>query len=102
MSDADKFKWIPVTERLPDDSNDVLITYYCGKEMHDPEIVKMVEESPFLNENVFKMPYMMIAFYIEGDNGIYVWACGEGDEIPDGVHVTAWMPLPEPYKEVDR
>lgn len=95
-----KPRWIPCAERLPENSDDVLITFYYGKEMHDPAVVKLVEDSPFFTDEILKCPHIGGAFYIERDDGNgKVWCCGiEGAEIPDGVHVTAWMPLPEPWK----
>ena len=62
-------EWIPVSERLPEEDVDVLITYkYSGK--------KIVTTA-------YKLP----------NNG---WMFDNDGWIPDEV-VTAWMPLPEPY-----
>ena len=65
-------QWIPVTERLPESSQDVLIT----------------------RRRTRGTVRVMKAFYMPSDNG-GIWAsqcgiCTTG--------VIAWMPMPEPYK----
>ena len=71
-------RWIPVTERLPENDCPVLVTYLG---FHD--------RSPRAN---------MLA-YIDRDLG---W-CWWNDDIPDwtpcAVEITHWMPLPQPPKE---
>ena len=66
-----KQKWIPVSERLPEENGFYLVTYdgeICGE-----------------NE-----PFTGLAEY---ENGKWV------DDEEDYQCVLAWMPLPEPYKE---
>ena len=65
-------QWIPVTERLPETSQDVLIT----------------------KRKEFGTVRVMKAFYMSSDDG-GIWAsqCGT-----DTTGVIAWLPLPEPYK----
>jgi hypothetical protein len=71
-------RWIPVTERLPEDECPVLVTY-LGFHDHKPKA-------------------NMLA-YIDGDLG---W-CWWDDDIPGGVpcsvEITHWMPLPVLTKE---
>ena len=62
--------WIPVTERLPEDERNILITYYDD---------------------------ITIGWYRKSENTWMIYE-GEGNAEPD--EVTAWMPLPEPYKGV--
>lgn len=64
-------QWIPVTERLPETSQDVLIT----------------------KRKEFGTVRVMKAFYMSSDDRV-IWAsqCGI-----DTTGVIAWMPLPEPY-----
>lgn len=64
-------QWIPVTERLPETSQDVLITR--RREWGTARVMK--------------------AFYMPSDDG-GIWAsqCGT-----DTTGVIAWLPLPEPY-----
>ena len=68
-------KWIPVSERLPEDCDPVLVTYKWSKTDREVAIGeywgKPSEICP------------------EEEKG---WG-------KDGDHVTAWMPLPEPYRE---
>lgn len=67
--------WIPVTKRLPDDYDRYLITTKDGR----VEIVGYGYTDDHTNE---------IAFHEWNDEG---WQCWKPD-------VTAWMPLPKPYK----
>ena len=64
--------WIPVTERLPEDERNILITYYGD---------------------------ITMGWYRESVNTWMIYE-GEGNAEPD--EVTAWMPLPEPYKGVTK
>lgn len=63
-------KWIPVTERLPEGDKEVLVTSDWG--------------------------FLYIAEYEVFSDGVGRWS-----ETVEGrfIDVTAWMPLPEPYKE---
>lgn len=62
-------RWIPVTERLPKDGDEVLITAW--------------------KDTVF------ISWRSDG-----IWTC-DSFFFDDSTEVSAWMPLPEPYKEVE-
>ena len=61
-------RWVPCSERLPENDDDVLVQMNDGS--------------------------MMVDCRAASSNG-WFWA-GLGDE------PIAWMPLPEPYKEVER
>ena len=65
-------QWIPVTERLPETSQDVLITI----------------------RRAWETVRGMKAFYMPSDDG-GIWASQRGT---DTTGVIAWLPLPEPYK----
>ena len=68
---TDTFKWIPVTERLPDGGERVLC--YCRANIY--EVMKMRTDGDWVhNDKVYDSAYM---------SGF----------------VTHWMPLPEPPKE---
>lgn len=69
-------KWIPITERTPEDESYVLVSF---------ENATMVD----------------IARYEEDDEGGSFYP-GDDDEAYSkcGIYVNAWMPLPEPYREV--
>lgn len=73
-----KYRWIPVTERLPEDDNYILLS--------------------FAN---FSIP--MIGRYEkdeEGGGAFYLGDCDEEDTcVKNDLFVNAWMPLPDPYKD---
>ena len=68
--------WIPITERTPEDESYILVSFenYTG---------------------------LSIARYEEDDEGGKFYP-GDDDEgySKYGIYVNAWMPLPEPYREV--
>lgn len=67
---AEPQRWIPVSERLPNDGDDVLITF-CGE-----------EETRIVLVNYYQKIWFDCIFDIELASK----------------KVTAWMPLPEPWK----
>jgi len=73
-----EFCWIPVTERLPEDPADVLVTYVISR-----------------------YSQVGLAFYDDTEQGWYREEDGEYVEIESHKKIIAWMPLPEPYKEVN-
>ena len=88
-------EWIPVAERVPEDLTEVNITWINRE---PAPYYSDIKDKPFAGTGVIY-------------KGIWHWssvACvdmlreyGENrlDEIEEGVDVTAWMPLPEPYRE---
>lgn len=74
-------KWIPVSERLPEDGQRVLVTY------------DLVNSYPWVNILRYGKP-------MSEDKPCFYEADSEWGDVPyDGI--VAWMPLPEPYKEAD-
>lgn len=69
--------WIPVSEKLPEEGQDVLAQF----------VVRIVSA----NNEVREAVYIHVLYY---ENG--AWQSFAG--VPNG-KVEAWQPLPEPYKE---
>ena len=87
-------RWIPCSERLPDDLAEVNVTWVN----HDPE--------PYYGFAKNK-PFTASAVYYEGKWYWYSSVCADVlgeygrndvDAVDDTIEITAWQPLPEPYK----
>ena len=74
-------RWIPVTEKLPDEEKDVLVSVHFDG--HKSPTVDLPPSD-----------YVEIASHIEG-----VWSSlsDEYKAVEVNHHVVAWMPLPEPW-----
>jgi len=72
-----ELRWIPCSERLPEDSQFVLMTIRRMDEHYNHE--------PFISVG-----------YITWNQSLW-WCAHDGDCEPNNVRVDAWMPLPEPY-----
>ena len=88
-------KWIPVTERLPNDFEEVIITWVN----RDPE---------YYYADIKDKPFTGVAVYFSGKWFWYSAVCQDylkeygscyENEMGMGIDVIAWMPLPEPYKD---
>ena len=92
-----KQKWIPVSEELPNDLEPVNITWVN----HNPASYYA---------NIKDKPFTATGIYFNGQ--WYWWSTlcidilaeyghNYDDIIDDDIEITAWMPLPKPYKEAD-
>lgn len=98
-------KWIPCSERLPEDYKDVLITYTYSFELTCPQDtakllkgVKTVSGNPIDPKVLWEVPFAdYIAFY-DVDEKRWFSPTDNPEPFPDEIKVIAWMPLPEPYE----
>lgn len=87
--------WIPVSERLPEDYVPVNITWVN----HNPEpYYADIKDVPFTATGIcYKGKWYWYSAVCEDylkEYGDY-----EPDVVDDEIEITAWMPLPEPYRE---
>ena len=87
-------RWIPVSERLPDNTDPVNITWVN----HDPESYYA---------DIKDKPFTATGHYCNGRWWWYSADCQDYldeyghcdvDAMDDAIEVIAWMPLPQPYK----
>ena len=112
LPSAQPMRWIPVTERLPEDRVDVLICYRFWQNYAKRYVYAIVNgwhaHKYSVKENVFSEweadcdykededeYYISEGWYeftTQGNSDLMNWYIGGGAE------VVAWMPLPEPWK----
>ena len=94
-ADVQEMRWIPVSEKLPEDIKPVIVTW----KNNDPKSYY---------QYIVGKHYIGTAHY---KNGKWYWYSSvtedllaeygkcEAEEFDEAIEVVAWMPLPEPYKE---
>lgn len=85
-------QWIPVSERMPEDGTDCLVSVRCSTQV---VIVDMATYST----DLFKVDKEDF-FGNRGESGWYYFSGEYG--YCKILNVIAWMPLPEPYREEKR
>lgn len=100
-----EMKWIPVKERLPEEGGEYLVTTKssCGtNEYYDVRIVEFTSNIENLYDDCMHEinPKNIGQRFYEMRESLDDYGEWNGYEYPDIVDdVTAWMPLPEHYKE---
>ena len=100
--------WIPCSERLPDAEKTVLVTVEVRPKgfMHYKKVVKAFYESGKVTEDDSEYTWYNCDNLVENENGEYVVPEGWWEDVDYAEEftaiddfVTAWMPLPTPYRE---
>lgn len=89
VPDTNVGKWIPCSERLPEEDTNVLVTVHFHGLVH--------EHPSGWNDHIKPSYYVEVASQIDGEWSSY----SDEYKVARNRHeVIAWMPLPEAYKEV--
>ena len=87
--------WIPVSERLPEECEEVNITWVntCPEPYY-----KDIKDKPFTGSGLYCKGrwywYSAVCKDLLEEYGV-----SQADDMDDDIKVTAWRPLPEPYTE---
>ena len=88
--------WIPVTERLPENNDPVNVTWVN----HNPEVYYMdIKDKPFTATAHYHRGHWYWYSSVTQDN-LDEYGTWTPDLVDKDVEITAWMPLPEPFKGV--
>ena len=88
--------WIPVTERLPENNDPVNVTSVN----HNPEVYYMdIKDKPFTATAHYHRGHWYWYSSVTQDN-LDEYGTWTPDLVDKDVEITAWMPLPEPFKGV--
>ena len=88
-------RWIPVTERLPENIKPVIVTW----ENTDPKsYYQYIVGKHFIGTAHYKSGKWYWYSSVTEDLLAEYGRC-DSEEFDEAIEVTAWMPLPEPYRE---
>ena len=93
-----EMRWIPVTERLPEDWEEVIVTWVnTNIEQYDSDS-GIKKDTTFSGAAFF---YKNNWYWYSSTTLHVLMTRGECKEMlmDSTLKITAWMPLPEPYKE---
>ena len=83
-------RWVPVSERLPEDGGSVLVT--CSPDYKKaPDTIKKCLANEPNAKSIYEVPLVTIGDVFNGE-----WYVGD-EPVSERFKVIAWQPLPEPY-----
>lgn len=87
-------RWIPCSERLPEELTAVIITW----KNHEPEpYYSEIKHKPFVGVGIHhREKWWWWSAYAE--DMLAEYGDSQADRMDDAIEVTAWMPLPDPYR----
>lgn len=88
-------QWIPCSERLPEDGIPVNITWVNRKPL---SYYIDIKDKPFTATGIYYRG-QWYWYSCVCEDLLYEYGRSESDAVDNDVEITAWMPLPESYKE---
>ena len=91
-----KGHWIDVKDQMPESLQSVIVTW----KNHEPEpYYSDIKHKPFVGVAIYyRDKWWWWSAYTE--DVLAEYGRSNEDEVDDAIEITAWMPLPEPYKDM--